>query len=214
MLRWVGDHVGPTGPEVEEVLRVLGEGALPTVLEAAAGADAALRTGAGRVCRWLAEREGRRGQMPQAVIALGHSAELFGRLAQEFPHVHTLRAELANTGLKLATCQYQTGQLPESLRSFEQARNVAQGLVKDFPEQPAYRRLLALALHDLALVLTEAGRLPEAEASLREAVARQSEVVAALPQATQNRTELERMEQSLKNVLAVSQQRHAAGLPS
>jgi tetratricopeptide (TPR) repeat protein len=214
LLRWVGDSVAPTPAEVEEVLRLLGDGPLPAVLEATAGGDCALRTGAGRVCRWLAEREGKRGQMPQAVVSLGHAVQLFFGLAAEFTHVAPLRAELANTLLKLGTCQYQVGQVAESLQSFVQGRDVALDLWNQYPGQPVYRRLLALAQHDLALLLTETGRLAEAEASLREAVANQAAVVAALPQAPQHRTELERMEQSLRNVLAVAQQRQAAGLPS
>lgn len=202
MLRWAADNGAPPPEKIEEVLQAVGPQPVATLLRMGDAQEAPLRLGAARACRWLAEKYRRTNEMELADRACSGAIQVLGALAQEFPAVPALRAELGANRLSHARIQFQNGQVQQALSTFQAARETAESLVNDHPQQVSYRRALALCLHDLAVVLLKVGVQTDAQVYLRQAVAHQTEVIGSAPQVGQYRAELERMEQLLRGVPA------------
>jgi tetratricopeptide (TPR) repeat protein len=196
LLRRLGARA-PSLVSVGPLMQRLGEAALPTVLRVAATGDLAVRLGAGRWCRLLADQLQKGGRLAQAETACAHAAELLSRLADEHPQRHFLRAEMITIRIALAEFRRRLDRWDEALRDLEGARRLAEMLLAEHPSVKTYRRILAICLHELGRALHRAGRAAESEARLREAVQHQAGLVALAPDGRNYRADLERMQRTL-----------------
>jgi serine/threonine-protein kinase len=147
------------------------------------------------------------GHHGEAEAAYHRAAELYGRLAAEFPAEPQYRHELAKTHTNLGILLSDTGRHPEAERCYGDALELQKGLAADFPALPQYRQELARTHNDLGNLLKDTGRAKEAEAAYRDALDLRKALAKDFPAVPQYRLQLASIHNNLGTL------RYATGRP-
>jgi tetratricopeptide (TPR) repeat protein len=141
------------------------------------------------------------GKAAKAVGYLRQSADLFKKLADEFPGIPEYWAGQADSLAILGTVLVDTGSRPRAAEVQVEVFHLLQKLVKDHPSVPDYKRDLVVWHNNKGNMLKETYRLQEAEKSYRDALALAKELVDAHPDRLRYQRDLALIHSSLGELL-------------
>jgi serine/threonine-protein kinase len=144
------------------------------------------------------------GQTAEAEAAYRHSAELFRRLAADFPDQADYRFELGQSLSSLGVLFEETQRLPEAEAAYREALPIRQQLVVAYPDRSDYRFALANSYDDLAIVMKRSRRPKEAETAFGEAIQLGRQLVADFPDRPDYRRTLALIDNNLAILLATT----------